>query len=442
MPDTLVKYVDPDNLARFYDNVSDRPVYAFDTVADMQSATYLEAGMTCHTNGYTTATDGMGAFYTIAASGDIACANSLYATRVDSDGRGILVLGDSYGQGYTPDGTVSSWIEFFTTRVGSYGYTVYSNALGGTGFWRDDSNKRFSTLASNLIATLSDTEKASIGTVIIGGGYNDCSNTQANIQTGMTELKGVITTSLPNVCKVLVFPFGMAVQGLTTGDHSGFQYSGIVSMVKNYVGANANSELGTIVGEANMLLRRNAYFSSDYVHPNQNGQFIIGCFVADVFFGNCNSMLAQKFNDIYVPNIATVSAMGVINNTNNPLVKTSGTKLKLHWDQTQEMTVNPNPAINFTCDNGHPLTLGTFNDAAIQQYGDILIPVSMLIRSTTSTPLRYQQVVGELRITNGVMKLNATAANATGNNFLTIESIDRIVVKPLSLPFVDGLTLV
>lgn len=51
------------------DIVSTDAVQAFDTVADMQAATYLTAGMVCHTNGFHTAGDGGAAFYTISASG-------------------------------------------------------------------------------------------------------------------------------------------------------------------------------------------------------------------------------------------------------------------------------------------------------------------------------------------------------------------------------------
>lgn len=51
------------------DIVSAGAVQAFDTVADMQAATYLEAGMVCHTNGFHAAGDGGAAYYTVSASG-------------------------------------------------------------------------------------------------------------------------------------------------------------------------------------------------------------------------------------------------------------------------------------------------------------------------------------------------------------------------------------
>lgn len=61
-------------------------VRSFDNVAQMQIATDLQVGMTCHTNGFHAAGDGGAAYYTIGASGDIACANGLYATLVQTGG--------------------------------------------------------------------------------------------------------------------------------------------------------------------------------------------------------------------------------------------------------------------------------------------------------------------------------------------------------------------
>lgn len=84
----MPKYLDESGLTRFYDNISDRPVNAFDTVADMQSATYLEDGMTCHTNGFHTSGDGGAAYYTVSTSGTangmdvLALQGGLFATLV------------------------------------------------------------------------------------------------------------------------------------------------------------------------------------------------------------------------------------------------------------------------------------------------------------------------------------------------------------------------
>ncbi len=82
------------------DIVSVDAVQAFDTVADMQAATTLVAGMTCHTNGNATVGDGGAAYYTVGTSGDIACQNGLYASEVNVSLSNATI--DEITAGYTP----------------------------------------------------------------------------------------------------------------------------------------------------------------------------------------------------------------------------------------------------------------------------------------------------------------------------------------------------
>lgn len=353
-----------------------------------------------------------------------------------TEGRGVLILGDSYGEGYTPDGTVNSWINFFKDNAAKYGYTSYYSALGGAAFYREDSSKKFSTIATNLIGTLTDAQKNSIGTVIVGGGYNDRTNTRANIVNGMTELRDIIRTNLPAVKRVLVFPFGMGVQGMTSGDHAGFAYSTIIDMVTNYIDANAEVGLGTVVGNSFMALRGNGRFSSDYVHPSSSGQYIIGLLVLDVFYGNQESMVAKKFNDNYYPNFVAASGLTVSNAQPRVFTECGTFILSYHHD----LTIRPTSPITLTFD-GSDLIVGTFKDACIQQHGHIYIPVTATVMSSTSSPQRYQQIDGRVSIEDGTMKFSAVAINSSGTGYLTVESVGQITAKYLANPTVDGLKL-
>ena len=62
------------------------PLFVYDTVADMVDAENLIAGCRCQTLGKTTLNDGLGAYYKIDTTGDIALDNGLYATVVDDFG--------------------------------------------------------------------------------------------------------------------------------------------------------------------------------------------------------------------------------------------------------------------------------------------------------------------------------------------------------------------
>lgn len=81
----------------------------FDTVADMQAATDLQAGMTCHTNGFHAAGDGGAAYYTIGTTGTanemdvLALQGGLHATLVVTEPYVTPEQFGAYGDGTHDD---------------------------------------------------------------------------------------------------------------------------------------------------------------------------------------------------------------------------------------------------------------------------------------------------------------------------------------------------
>lgn len=107
----MPKYLDETGLAHFWDNIDERPVQTFGTVADMQAAPYLKDGMTCHTNGFHAVGDGGTAYYTVSASGSpngmdtIELAHGLVAKLVYGDHLSYSMLGAAL-DGVTDDADV------------------------------------------------------------------------------------------------------------------------------------------------------------------------------------------------------------------------------------------------------------------------------------------------------------------------------------------------
>ena len=130
-----------------YELLDKDSVRAFATVADMQAATDLAAGMTCHTNGLDSAGDGGAAYYSIGTSGTIACQNGLYATvvvaPVSPDARDmacspievttVAALAapsiDHYAQGATADGDGNMYV-FWAPRSGTSATATISKYNG------------------------------------------------------------------------------------------------------------------------------------------------------------------------------------------------------------------------------------------------------------------------------------------------------------------------
>lgn len=194
----------------------------------------------------------------------------------------ILIIGDSYSEGYTPDGTVTSWSQMLKTQLESkyQNINVYIYHTGGYGF----GNGGFTTLATNAANNMTEEQRDSIGTVIIGGGYNDWNQSYANVKLGMTNVATILTTSFKNVKKKIILDFGRGVWTLTTGVHTSYN---------DYTKLNQHKQLCLDAASCGYACPFNAFyqltsktlFSSDYVHPNQTGQNMIMDYVMCCLFG-------------------------------------------------------------------------------------------------------------------------------------------------------------
>lgn len=98
-------------------------VRSFETVAAMQAATDLKAGMTCHTNGFHASGDGGSAYYTIATNGTpngmdvIGLANNLFASLVYGDRLSYSMLGAAL-DGMTDDANIVSRCHVLANLLG------------------------------------------------------------------------------------------------------------------------------------------------------------------------------------------------------------------------------------------------------------------------------------------------------------------------------------
>ena len=111
----------------------------------------------------------------------------------------IVFIGDSYGQGYTPDGNVTSWITNVANGLPISTSQKISSAYGGAGFGRTDDTYKFSRLLNNLSAD------NSVKYVVICGGYNDIYSTASNITSGMSDCKSIIASKFPNATMCVGF---------------------------------------------------------------------------------------------------------------------------------------------------------------------------------------------------------------------------------------------
>ena len=118
-----------ENTVKNYIDRNTTRVLSFDTVADMQNASYLEAGMTCHTDGFYANGDGGAMWYRISDTGTannmnvIACGN-LFANAIISDSTVTVDTFGAHGDDYYDDADV---IQYCIDYAIEHNYNVRFN---------------------------------------------------------------------------------------------------------------------------------------------------------------------------------------------------------------------------------------------------------------------------------------------------------------------------
>lgn len=166
-----------------------------------------------------------------------------------------MFIGDSYGQGYTPDGVVTSWITKVADGLPLNSNQKISSAYGGASFGRPESQYKFSTLLNNL------TSDNKVKYVVICGGYNDIFRTEQEISTGMSDCKSIVAQKFPNATMCVGF----------IGNTTNAQYASNVTNTRARYTSIASSLNVVHLNNLNVLTSAN-YFSSDGIHPNAEGE--------------------------------------------------------------------------------------------------------------------------------------------------------------------------
>lgn len=180
----------------------------------------------------------------------------------ESHARRIVFIGDSYGQGWTPDGTFTSWCELVKDLLGLASGDYRIEAEGGAGFSKIASQGRqyVPTLVQSAYQNISN--PSTVTDIIIGLGYNDCYSS-SELGTVSTGLQNTIATckSLFPVARVHLFAIGFTTV-------ISRQYALNVVYNKAY----AKEYLDYSYHNISESLNHISYMASDGIHPVQAGQ--------------------------------------------------------------------------------------------------------------------------------------------------------------------------
>ena len=181
--------------------------------------------------------------------------------------KNTIMIGDSYGDGYTPDGTVKSWITILQEKYFTDGKN-FSSHEGGSGFVAVGQNgNTFLMQLQNVVASMSPDAIENCDKIIVCGGWNDIFHAE-EVDTITNAISVFVRTAaklVPNATCYISFIATTGWKNITT--HALYQkwvncktaYATTWLPYKNLYGAD-------------MALRWTGVMSSDYIHPNSIGQ--------------------------------------------------------------------------------------------------------------------------------------------------------------------------
>lgn len=393
------------------------PVFAYGTISQMANADNLSNGCIARVLGNTVASNGDGAYYMIRTrieSDDpdgvnlVAIGETLVGVRVQ-DATAIslqeqidelrepvkkyLFVGDSYADGYTPDGTVTAWQTIVKQKLGLSDAQFVTTHQGGFGFGRAAEYNYYT-----LISALSD--DPDITDIVIGGSYNDHTSTEVDITSGIANVRNLCRTKFPNA------KLHIAFIGWSKNATAKTNLQGTYLYYKN--GCDAYPDIDFMKNTQYALHGYFTMFSSDGIHPNLNGETAIANAIVDCLNdGSANVYI--RVNNIGITPIDGGSFSGTW--SGRTLIDNETTTFTFNGNQgTMNFSVAP------TLSGKTPLKIGDLNTGVI--VGDSTYACSSMtpcVIQTTNN--KYHTVLLNIIVSGGSVYIQNALVNDEGTSY-------------------------
>lgn len=177
-----------------------------------------------------------------------------------------VLIGDSYLDGYTPQGNVNDFGDKLKTMLKCDDGDWFQKSKGGTGFVASSDGKTFMTLINDIYPSVTHPE--TITHVIFAGGWNDSGYTSENIQSAIASTYAIVMQKFPNATMYtanVASSFYNAEKLWYIHDHveHAYSYSAI------------NNDHCVHLGYIGNNLHERGMLADDGVHPTDWGQGII-----------------------------------------------------------------------------------------------------------------------------------------------------------------------
>ena len=320
----------------------------------------------------------------------------------------VIYIGDSYAEGYTPDGSVTPWTTYCNSVLGSSLGEHYISALGGAGFLGDQySRTTFLALLKNLESTISD--KDSITDIVVGGCINDLSGSASTIPTYLEAFSTYAKTTYPKA-KLWLAPFGRTTKVSDINKLKTFLPYWSASVIYGF----------NYINRSNLILHFDNYFSSDGLHPNVNGQRAIGSYIGTALLGGGISIFSNSVTT-FSSDIVTINNDTVEVYFDNEVINV----LKSNND----VYVLKTPT-SMTFGREFQLTLGKVNTSCIK--ANTIDEVTVNVRVLNTEDGKFYEAPMALCMSENNLVIRGSILDSTNTNYLTA-TVSQIHISRFTL---------
>lgn len=427
-------------------------VLAFNTINDLKNADNLINGSIAMTFGKNSYNDGLGGFYKIRqlTSHDVIdndnivavnFSNTLIAEKQKSEidnklsnqkenklqHKKFIFIGDSYNGGHSHDASITQWGKDLAEKLGLIDY--YNFYSLGAGFYATGSGgKTFKDILQDNLSNIPD--KNEIDFIVVGGGYNDAGyySTYSNIVNKIEEFSVFVASNFPKA-QILIACFGyndsLSEAGVSIRNHL---YNYVIPAYKhNFFFSNQP----IYIKNSEYILHNVSYFSSDYIHPNQDGiNKIVSCLYEYFITGNIN---------ISSP---------IYNNSSITIDSTNYNFIEQLIDENKIRLTLTNPSFNFSEEktftaSNNPFAIGTHNSRLLRASTNALVAIrniDILLSVKVGSTSNYTNVLikadlifsgtGELMLLWKDLNSSGQWNSITGIRSMTLENITSFFITP------------
>lgn len=309
-------------------------------------------------------------------------------------GNGITILiGDSYLEGWTPEGTVKNWGQFYAEISGdTIGESLFIFAKGGVGFVNSVDNVTFNTLLSNAVND-SRINNNEVSKIIVVGGVNDVQNdpliymknfmdsAKANF-VNATVYIGYNGAGAENRCSVYSKMYMM-------GHYEQYSYLGYVY-------------LDNIVAS---IQKKTLFSASDKFHPNESGQrAFAGAIYTTVHGGRISFDHETEFND------------------SNQIFVSAASNIITFYIYRNEVSIN---ADDVQCTGNNKCTAIEFNSDVIWGRGYVICTIPAVVRYKTGT---FRDCNVNFMIKENEIEFRIMLLNSGGTNWESTTNLEAILL--------------